>query len=175
MNDMDCLFSHDGLSQLFSGSLSDIADAGQHAPRKRNWYETCYDILDDNSALHEWPAMAKRARRCDGQHNIWEHGNSLDGHAFLEKNATPSVSGSTPFCPARPRANAMHVCEEGGVAAEDVVPPLRDSSQQENASLFIRFAQLASRNGSTPLNLPSPDKFPSTTHMETIVRAILVA
>ncbi len=173
MNGMDSLFSHDGLPHFFSESLSDIADAGQHAPRKRNWYETCCEILDDNSALHEWPVPAKRARCCDGQNDAWQRSNSLDCHAFPQKNATPSMPISTPFCPARPRANAMHVLDEGGVAAGDVLPPLRDTSQRESNSLFVRFAQLASRNGITPLHLPSPDRFPTTMQMETIVRAIM--
>lgn len=161
----------DSLPEFFSESLSDIADADLHAPRKRNWFETCCEILDDDSALHAWPVPAKRARQQD---DAWEHGDSLNIHAFLQKNASPSALVSPPSCPARPRANAMHVLDEDGVAAGDVVPPLRDSSQQENASLFVRFAQLASRNGVTPLHLPSPDKFPTTVQMETIVRAIMV-
>ena len=162
----------DGLPEFFSESLSDIADANLHAPRKRHWYETCCEILDDDSALHAWPVPAKRARQ---QVDAWEHGNSLDCHAFLQKNATPSALVSPPSCPARPRANAMHVLDEDGVAAGDVVPPLRDSrSHPDNISLFARFAQLASRNGITPLHLPSPDKFPTTVQMEAIVRAIMV-
>lgn len=177
MDHMDCLFSRDGLSSFFSGSLSNIADAGQHAPRKRLWEEACCQILDDSSALHEWPVTAKRARNNDGDHDghhdAWEHDDSLDCHGFPQKNATPSMSESPPFCPARPRANAMHIFDEGGVAAGDVVPPLRDTSQRDSSSLFVRFAQLASRHGITPLHLPAPDKFPTTMQMETIVRAIV--
>lgn len=181
MDHIDCLFSRDGLPSFFSGSLSDIADAGQHAPRKRVWDEACCQILDDSSALHEWPATAKRARnndghhdgRRDGHHDAWEHSGSLDCHAFPQKNATPSMSVPSSFCPARPRANAMHIFDEGGVAAGDVVPPLRDTSQRESTSPFVRFAQLASHHGITPLHLPAPDKFPTTMQMETIVRAIV--
>lgn len=175
MNDMDSLFSHGGLPPFFSESLSDIADAGQHASRKRSWYESCCEILDDTSALHEWPVPAKRARCCDGQNNALQRSNSLNSHAFSQKNATPSVSILSPFFPARPRANAMHDIDDGGVGAGDVAPPSRDTSQRPSTSLFVRFAELASCNGITPLHLPSPDKFPTIMQMETLVRAITVA
>ena len=174
---MDCLFSHDSLPSFFSASLSDIADAGPHAPRKRLWEEACCQILDDTSALHEWPATAKRARSRNGNHNghqnAWEHDNSLDCHGFPQKNATPSMSESHSLCPARPRANAMHIFDEDGVAAGGVVTSLRDTSRRDSSSLFVRFAQLASCHGITPLHLPTPDKFPTTMQMETIVRAIV--
>lgn len=175
MDPVDCLLSRDSLPDFFSVSLGGIASLhashaphALHAPHKRVWNEVCCELLDDSSALHEWPTSAKRARRGDA----WEHGNSLD-HDFLEKNATPSLLGSTPFCPARPRAYAMDVYEGSGTTAEDFVPPLRGNSRRDNISLFVRFAQLASRSGVTPLHLPSPDKFPTTMQMEATVRAIM--
>ena len=182
MDHMDCLLSRDSLPDFFPESLGRIADASLHAlhaPHKRAWNEVCCELLDDSSALHEWPMPAKRARRGgargDARGDARENGNSLGGHTFLERNATPSVFGSTPFCPARPRAYAMDVYEGTETTAGDVVPPLRDIGRRENVSLFVRFAQLASCNGVTPLHLPSPDKFPTTMQMEAIVRAIVAA
>lgn len=166
----------DSLSDFFSGSLDEVSNANLH---KRAWSEVGCELLDDSSALHEWPVPVKRARQQDARGSAraepWEHGDSLDGHAFFEKNAAPSASRSAPFCPARPRADAMHVYEGAGATAGDVVPPLRDPARQKNISLFVRFAQLASRNGVTPLHLPSSDKFPTTLEMEAIVRAIVTA
>lgn len=177
---MDCLFSYDdSLPHFLSDSLGELADAAcaaddAHA-HKRVRFETRCELLDDTSALHEWPVPAKRARRCGRRKDAWELGGSLDSHAFLQKNATPSTPATPPFGPARPRANAMHVHDEDGVAANDVVPPSLSRSQLENTSLFVRFAQLASCNGITALHLPSPDKFPTAVQMEAIARAITAA
>ena len=177
---MDSLFSHGGLQHLFSESLCEFPAAARHAPRKRLFYERCNEILDDTSALHEWPVPAKRARRehdgaYDGAYDgAWEHGDSLDSHAFPQKNATPSLSEPSSLRPARPRANAMHIHDEGGVGENDVMRPTRGSSgHHESTSLFVRFAQLAACRGITPLHLPPPDEFPTALQMEALVRAIV--
>lgn len=173
---MDSLFSYGDLQHLFSESLCEFPGADRHAPRKRLCYEPCNELLDDTSALHEWPVPAKRARReHDGAYDgAWEHGDSLDSRAFPQKNATPSLSESSPLRPARPRANAMHILDEGGVRENDVMRPTRgSSSHHESTSLFVRFAQLAACRGITPLHLPPPDEFPTALQMETLVRAIV--
>ena len=174
---MDCHFQHEDLHHFIPVSLGEFAGeacaADDAYAQKRVRHEMCYELLSDASALHEWPAPAKRARQDGWREHAWKLGDSLDKHALLPINVAFSTPVAPLFCPPRPRANAMHVHEESGVATDGVVPPLCNTSHQEVTSLFVRFAQLASDSGVAPLCLPSPDEFPTTAQMQTIVRAII--
>ena len=84
------------------------------------------------------------------------------------------MSESDSLCPARPRANAMHIFDEDGVAAGGVVTSLRDTSRRDSSSLSVcAFCPASQLSWYYPLHLPAPDKFPTTMQMETIVRAIV--
>lgn len=150
-------FSQDGLAFLRSDSLcSLLAPFDVVSGRKRSRgdaSDACFELLDDSSALHEWPVQTKRPR-----HDNVDFVGSFVG----------SPVGSPPRTPARPRAYAMDIYE--GVPADNHFPT---KTSRESNELFVRFARMADKSGIIPLRVLSADNFPAAAEMRNLVQTIV--
>jgi hypothetical protein len=126
-------------------------------------------LFSDDNALMEWPSVAKRLCSAQPTKLLAESlGNSLQS---AEIGAPSSSMPWRSKIPKRPRAYAMHVTEERDGDGVRATPMSATSSNK--LPFFTRFVQFATCKGLTPLQLPSPDSFPSVVDMETLARAIV--
>ena len=128
-------------------------------PRRKR-ARACAELLDDSSALHEWPVRPKRLRKIDAPESA--------GVVF--EGGMPSSLGLPCRAPARPRAFAMHAFEDGEPAESGRLPT---KNSCDGSAMFVRFAQMANNAGITPLRMLPPDIFPADADVRNLVRAIV--
>ena len=148
----------------FLGPLEPLGPLGPLGPLdpvpRRKRARACAELLDDSSALHEWPVRPKRLRKIDAPESA--------GVVF--EGGTPSSLGLPCRAPARPRAFAMHAFEDGE-PAESGRLPIKNSC--DSNAMFVRFAQMANNAGITPLRMLPPDVFPADADVRHLVCAIV--